>query len=62
MFEQLVQLIGSVGFPIVACIVMGWYVNKQTEAHKEETDKLRESLDNNTLVLTRILDRLDGDE
>lgn len=52
------QFLSSYGFPIVACGAMFWYINKQTDAHKEETTKMTEALNNNTTVLTRILDKL----
>lgn len=52
------QLISSYGFPIVACGAMFWYMNKQTDVHKEEITKMTEALNNNTTALTRILDKL----
>lgn len=45
----------NLGFPIVACGAMFWYLNKEKEAHKEELSDLRKSLDNNTKVLNKIL-------
>lgn len=35
------QLITSVGFPIAACIVMGWYVKKQTDNYREDVAAYR---------------------
>ena len=52
------QFLASYGFPIVACGAMFWYINKQTDVHKEETAKMTEALNNNTTILTRILDKL----
>lgn len=65
------QIIMSIGFPIVACIAMGWYVreitNKHDEQiermnnqHKEEMKQVTEALNNNTLALQRLCDRLDA--
>jgi len=45
------QLIASVGFPIVACGALFWFINKQDERHKEEMDGVRKSLEENTSVL-----------
>lgn len=53
-------LISTVGFPIVVCLICFWYINKQQEQHKEETDKLAEALNNNTLVMQKLVDRLAG--
>lgn len=57
---SLSSLIGTLGFPIVMCGVLFWYMMKQEERHKEEVDSLRKSLDNNTKVLTKIYERLGG--
>ena len=60
------QLIGSLGFPIVACIAMYCTLNKQNEQHKEEMNKITESLNNNTIAITKLTERLNfvniGDE
>lgn len=52
-------IISNLGFPIAACACMFWYMNKEREDHKQETEALRQSLDNNTAVLNKILDKLD---
>ena len=70
---DVVQLISSVGFPIVACLGMGWYVKYQTDSyreevkdmqkeHKEEIQKMSDALNNNTAALQRLCDKLDGGE
>jgi len=59
-FEQILTLIGSYCFPIVACCVMFWKSAKDTEAHRQEMDKMSEALNNNTLALTRLEDRLEA--
>lgn len=62
---QITQLIGSLGFPIVMCLVLMKYVreqgdknaeaiNKITESHKQETYALQQSLDSNTAVLSEL--------
>lgn len=68
---DIVQLISSVGFPIVACLGMGWYVKYQTDSykeevkdmrkeHKDEIAKITQALNNNTNALTKLCDKLDG--
>lgn len=47
-------LISSVGFPIVACIFMWKAMQDGTKAHKEEMDAMRESLNQNTVVLAEL--------
>ena len=48
------QLISSVGFPIVACMIMWKSLQDSTAAHKEEMNGLKESLNQNTLVLSEL--------
>ena len=59
---DIMQIIGSYGFPILACIGMAWYVKYTTdknredikasrENHKEEMMKITEALNNNTMAV-----------
>lgn len=52
--SSIVSVIGSLGFPIAACVAMFYYMTKITEAHKEEVAKITEALNNNTIALTRL--------
>ena len=60
--QTITTIISTVGFPIAVCLVCFWYINKQNERHKEETDKLTEALNNNTLVMQKLVDKLTGGE
>jgi len=68
--DGLVSVISSIGFPAVACIGMAWYVkyitdnnNKEVaemrKEHKEEISKVTEALNNNTLALQKLCDRME---
>ena len=57
--QTVINLIKDLGFPIAVCIAMFWLNNKQVEQHKEEMSKVTEALNNNTLALTELRDRLD---
>lgn len=61
-YQTLMQLIGSLGFPIVACAALFWMLNKINEAHKEEMSEMRKSIDNNTQALIRLESKLDADD
>lgn len=52
--QGLTTLIGSVGFPIVMCLIMVKVMMQMEESHKTEIDSLKESLNNNTNVLTKL--------
>lgn len=61
MINDLSALISTLGFPIAMCLIMCYYINKINDAHKEETDKFAEALNNNTLVLQKLCDKLDSE-
>ena len=48
------SLISSVGFPIVMCFIMVKLMMRMEESHKTEIDSLKEALNSNTNVLTRL--------
>lgn len=57
-FESVLQAITTVGFPIVMCLVLLWYINKMVDSHKEETKAFTVALNKNTSVLERVCDKL----
>lgn len=57
--NTIIQLVGSLGFPIVMCGALFWRMVKFDEQHKAEMDKLSEALNNNTIALTKISDKLE---
>jgi hypothetical protein len=59
---DLVQVISSVGFPIVMCLILMWYTKDIMEKHKDESDKFTEALHQNTLVLQELCDKLEAIE
>lgn len=56
----LIQALGNGFFPIVVCGVLFWYVYKKDLAHKEEIAELRKSIDNNTQVVQKLLDKIEA--
>ena len=54
-FSAVSQLISSVGFPIAACVALFWQMNQESTQHKEEMDALKESLNQNTLAITKLV-------
>lgn len=70
--DQIWSAIGQYAFPIVACVVMGWYVkyiqdnyrkdiSEISARHKEEMDKVTTALNNNTLAIQRLTDFIEKD-
>lgn len=54
-FSTVSQLISSVGFPIAACVALFWQMNRESTQHKEEMDALKESLNQNTIAITKLV-------
>ena len=54
----LAQLISAVGFPIVVAVALYYQINTLSTSYQKLTQQLQEKLDNNTLVLTRLVDKL----
>lgn len=65
-----IQMIGSVGFPIVCCGAMAWYVKYITDKNREQIDSMNEkhqgemvqiteALNNNTKALQHLSDIMD---
>lgn len=72
--QTILTIISTVGFPIACCIALAWYVARETKMQREETqqlnqqhtnemlafkDEIKEALNNNTLALTKLCERLD---
>lgn len=67
--NELIQCISVVGFPIVACLLCGWYV-KYTgdtsqkmlfsimEKHDKEMQSVTEAVNNNTMAIKVLTERL----
>ena len=49
--QLVMQAISTVGFPIVSFFAVAFLWYRETQMHKEETQKFVEALTNNTLVM-----------
>ena len=56
--NDVVTIISTVGFPIAACVVLFWQIDEMRKSHKEEMDGVKEALNNNTLVVQKLVDKL----
>lgn len=64
--STITNLISSIGFPIVMCIIMMWYIkytnDKDLEERKNyytELNDVKQAIDNNTQVITQLITRLE---
>ena len=58
--DNLINIIQTLGFPIACVVALFWQNTKMQEQHKEEMTKMIEALNNNTLALTEIKDKIGG--
>ena len=58
--ENIIQIVQTLGFPIAVAIALFWLIIKMQEQHKEEIAKLTEALNNNTIALTELEDKIGG--
>lgn len=56
--QDIINVISTVGFPITMCLVLLYEIKEMTDSHKEETNALKDALNNNTIVLEKILTKL----
>ena len=68
--ENFVTIVNGVGFPIVVCVFLVWYIYKENKRRKEENEeyenkqndlylKLSQSVDNNTAALNKLIMRME---
>ena len=61
---DLLTAISTVGFPIVFCIMLFWYLREETKNHKEEVMDLKTVIAENNAILASlkqlIEDKLNG--
>lgn len=55
---SILEIISSVGFPIACCIAMFVQQNKMSENHKNEMCEMKSAIDNNTIALTKLIEKL----
>ena len=54
----ILEIISTVGFPIACCIAMFVQQNKMSENHKKEMSEMKSAIDNNTIALTKLIEKL----
>lgn len=59
--NTMVSLVREVGFPIVMCGVLVWFIYHMMENHRTESQEFTKAINNNTLVIQKLVDKLDGE-
>lgn len=56
--KEICDVISSVGFPIFSFIVCAWFIKYTYDKSFEQLADLTKAVNNNTLVLTELVDKL----
>ena len=70
--QEVFTIINTVGFPVAMCIFLCWYIKDSTEKnreeikkindeHREEVKEITKALENNTLALTKLCERMENE-
>lgn len=54
--NEIVQIISTVGFPIVIALILLTYLRDESANHKNEVDSLKDALNANTIAITELRD------
>ena len=60
--EAISMAISSYGFPIVCCVVMFKYLEKEREVHRAELDGMTKALNENTNIIKELKESFELDE
>lgn len=52
--QAITTIIGTLGFPIAACIALFWKLQQEQETHKSEVEKLTEAINEMRNVMTEL--------
>lgn len=57
--NDIITIIQSVGFPVVMCGALFWYMICQTKGHAAESKEMREAINALNIAITKLTDKLD---
>lgn len=55
---EITNMISTVGFPIVMCIILFKYMEKNDDKREQEAKEMREAINNNTNVMNSLLENI----
>lgn len=58
--NSIISLVGTLGFPIVMCGALFWYMIKQNEQHSTESREMQDAISELKLAIVKLTDRLGG--
>lgn len=58
--SNVISIIANVGYPIAMSIILLCYMRENDKTHDEEVSNLRTALENNTIVMQQLVDKLNA--
>ncbi len=56
--QDIITVVQNLGIPMACLIATFWLWNKERDEHKESENKMPEAIQNNTLVMQKLIDKL----
>ena len=56
--SNVISIIANVGYPIAMSLILLGYMRENDKTHDEEVSNLRTALENNTIVMQQLVDKL----
>lgn len=57
--EVITGLVSNLGFPAAMVCYFAWYNVRRDEQHSKEVSKLTQAVNNNTIVMEKLISKLD---
>jgi hypothetical protein len=56
--QDIITVVQNLGIPMACLIATFWLWNKERDEHKQAEDKMSEAIQNNTLVMQKLIDKI----
>lgn len=58
--DEVIQIVSTLGFPIAMCLLLFWYLQKESETHRTETNALKDAINKLEIAITTLISKIDG--
>lgn len=60
--NDIITAVSTLGFPIVMCAALFWYMVQQNDLHRNESDNMRDTINELKVAITELTAHLKGGE
>lgn len=58
--DEIITAISTVGFPAIMSILLFSYMKQQNELHREETNSLKDAINDLKIAITTLISKIEG--